>query len=102
MTVGGDASLGNILRDWAAKLVPVLILWGITSEVRLQTVSTEVTRLQSEFASQSASIVRTQELVTKNTILLEIQAKRISNLERDIREVVRLLRHQPIKPSSPN
>ena len=87
----GSSPLADMLRDWLVKLVPVILVWGITSEVRVQTLDSTVTRLETEFASRSKSTLRTQELVTKNTILLETQSKKIESLERDIRELVRIL-----------
>lgn len=97
-----SANLSAMLRDWAAKLVPVILIWGITSEVRVQTLSANVGRLETEMAARQASAARTQELVTKNTVLLESQTKKIDSLEKDIRELLRLLtNNRPRRRSNP-
>lgn len=91
MSSGGELSLGAVLRDWATKLVPVLVLWGITSEVRVQTLTADVARIEADVKVTSANISKSQEILTKNTVLLEHQATRIASLEKDIKELVRLL-----------
>lgn len=77
----------SVLKEWAVKLVPVILIWGVTSEVRVQTLVSDVTRLEA----RAESIEHTKELVTKNTVLLETQAKKMDSLEREIRELLRLL-----------
>ena len=102
MASDDNANLSAMLRDWAAKLVPVILIWGITSEVRVQTLSANVSRLETEMAARQASAARTQELVTKNTVLLESQTKKIDSLEKDIRELLRLLtNNRPRRRSNP-
>jgi hypothetical protein len=102
MSTDDSPTLGSVLRDWAAKLVPVILIWGITSEVRVQMLTANVARLETEMTTRSASILRTQELVTKNTILLETQTKKIDNLEKDIRELLRLLtNNRPRRRNNP-
>lgn len=87
--------LSAAFKDWATKLVPVLIIWGITSEVRVQTLTGDVTRIEADVRAKSANIQKYQEILTKNTVLLEHQSKRIEGLEKDIKELVRLLRRSP-------
>ena len=102
MASDDNANLSAMLRDWAAKLVPVILIWGITSEVRVQTLTANVNRLETEMAARQASAARTQELVTKNTVLLESQTKKIDSLEKDIRELLRLLtNNRPRRRSNP-
>ena len=91
MSNGSELSMGAVLRDWATKLVPVLVLWGITSEVRVQTLTADVARIEADVQMTSANISKSQEILTKNTVLLEHQATRIASLEKDIKELVRLL-----------
>ena len=85
------ATAGGILKEWAVKLIPVILIWGVTSEVRVQTLMSDVTRLES----RAESIEHTKQLVTKNTVLLETQSKKMDSLEREIRELLRLLTQNP-------
>ncbi len=87
--------LSAAFKDWATKLVPVLIIWGVTSEVRVQTLTGDVTRIEADVRAKSVNIQKYQEILTKNTVLLEHQSKRIEGLEKDIKELVRLLRRSP-------
>lgn len=91
MSSSDASALGGMLKDWASKLVPILVLWGITSEVRVQTLTGDLARLEGDVRVTSVSISKSQEILTKNTVLLEHQTMRIANLEKDVKELVRLL-----------
>jgi hypothetical protein len=82
---------GGVFKEWALKLVPVILVWGITSEVRVQTLMSDVTRIES----RAESIEHTKQLVTKNTVLLEAQIKKMDSLEREIHELLRFLTQNP-------
>lgn len=86
---GGTASA---LKEWLIKLVPVLLIWGVSAEVRLQISDARATRVDVELVEKVSRDTKTHALVTKNTVLLESQAEKISSLEADIRELLKLLR----------
>lgn len=87
-----SAGTASALKEWLIKLVPVLLLWGVSAEVRLQTNDARAARVEGQLVEKLTRDAKTHELVTKNTVLLESQAEKISNLEADIRELLKLLR----------
>ena len=87
-----NAGTTSALKEWLIKLVPVLLVWGISAEVRLQINDAKAARVEGQLVEKVTRDAKTHELVTKNTVLLESQAEKISNLEADIRELLKLLR----------
>ena len=89
--MSSDTSLSDTLKDVAIKTIPILLTWGISAEVRLQTASAKLDAAAQQTKETAAKLERDHDIIVQNAAGIESTDKHITSLEVQVRELIKLL-----------
>tara|TARA_Y100000593_G_scaffold56586_1_gene105567 strand:+ start:601 stop:876 length:276 start_codon:yes stop_codon:yes gene_type:complete len=86
-----STSLSDTLKDIAIKTIPILLAWGISAEVRLQTASAKLDVAVEQTKQTAAKLERDHDIIVQNASAIGAADKAMNSLEVQVRELIKLL-----------
>ncbi len=86
-----SSTLADTLRDFAITLVPILLAWGISAEVRIQTGSSKLDTVAEQAKQTAGKLERDHDIIVQNAVSVAASDKAIKSLEVQTRELIKLL-----------